>query len=146
MVLDHMILEYNLGAKFHRSTVSQEFRIGAISRGDERLSHRGRCDSLCYCNSLGLNLKKKSGIPSSSMWGSERALTLESGMGMCRGHDPLFSGHSALLSLPIYHQCAAHVPPSIFNFWIPPPIFSLVVAKILALWTQFFSKISFPKP
>ena len=40
------------------------------------------------------------------------ALTLESGMGMCRGHDPLFSGQSALPSLPIYHQCAAHVPPS----------------------------------
>ena len=43
------------------------------------------------------------------------ALTLESGTGMCRGHGPLFSGQSALLSLPIYHQCAAHVSP-IFNF------------------------------
>ena len=29
---------------------------------------------------------------------------------MCRGHDPLFSGQSTLPSLPIYHQCAAHVP------------------------------------
>ena len=39
-------------------------------------------------------------------------LTLESGMGMCHGHDPFFfSGQSALLSLPIYHQCTAHVPP-----------------------------------
>ena len=30
---------------------------------------------------------------------------------MCRGHDPLFSGQSALLSLPIYHHCAALMPP-----------------------------------
>ena len=34
---------------------------------------------------------------------------------MCRGHDPLFSGKSALPSLPIYHQCATHVPPLIFQ-------------------------------
>ena len=38
--------------------------------------------------------------------GGGGALTLESGTGMCRGHDPLFSGQSALPSLPIYHQCA----------------------------------------
>ena len=44
------------------------------------------------------------------------ALTLESGTVMCRGHDPLFSGQLALLSLPIYHQCATHVP-LILNFW-----------------------------
>ena len=31
-------------------------------------------------------------------WG---ALTLERGMGMCRGHDPLFSEQSPLPSLPI---------------------------------------------
>ena len=43
------------------------------------------------------------------------ALTLERDMGMCRGHDPLFSGQSPLLSLPIYRQCAALVPP-VFNF------------------------------
>ena len=30
---------------------------------------------------------------------------------MCRGHDPLFWGHPALLSLPIYHHCAALMPP-----------------------------------
>ena len=30
---------------------------------------------------------------------------------MCRGHDPLFSGQSALPSLPIYHHCAALMPP-----------------------------------
>ena len=39
------------------------------------------------------------------------ALTLESGTGICRGHDPLFSGQSAPHILPIYHQCAAHVSP-----------------------------------
>ena len=43
------------------------------------------------------------------------ALTYKGGMGMCRGHDPLFSGQSALLSLPIYHHCAALMPP-IFKF------------------------------
>ena len=37
------------------------------------------------------------------------ALTLERGMGMCRGHDPLFSDHSPLPSLPIYCQRAALV-------------------------------------
>ena len=42
-------------------------------------------------------------------------LTLERGMGMCRGHDPLFSGHSPLPSPQIYRQCAALVPP-VFNF------------------------------
>ena len=36
---------------------------------------------------------------------------LERGIGMCRGHDPLFSGHPALLSLPMYHHCAALMPP-----------------------------------
>ena len=39
------------------------------------------------------------------------ALTLERGMGMCRGHDHLFSGWSPLSSPPIYPQCAALVPP-----------------------------------
>ena len=43
------------------------------------------------------------------------ALTLERGMGMCCGHDPLFSGQSPLPSLPIYRQCAALVTP-VFNF------------------------------
>ena len=49
------------------------------------------------------------------------ALTLERGMGMCCGHDPLFSGQSPLPSLPIYRQCAALVTPGRFqlleNFW-----------------------------
>ena len=44
-------------------------------------------------------------------WLGGGALSLESGTGMCQSHDPLFSGQSALRSLPIYHQYAAHVPP-----------------------------------
>ena len=43
------------------------------------------------------------------------ALTLERGMGMCRGHDPLFSDQSPLPSLPIYCQCTTLVP-LVFNF------------------------------
>ena len=55
------------------------------------------------------------------------ALPLEGRMGMCRGHDPLFSGQSALPSLPIYHQCTVHVPPfSIFRKFC---IFSLVLGQ-----------------
>ena len=52
-------------------------------------------------------------ISSSSPGGG--ALTFERGIWMCRGHDSLFSGQSPLPSLPIYHQCAALVPP-VFNF------------------------------
>ena len=53
MVPDHMIQDNHLGATFHRSTVSQpkisrELRIGNIGKGNERLSHRGRWDSLSY--------------------------------------------------------------------------------------------------
>ena len=36
---------------------------------------------------------------------------LERGYGDVPGHDPLFSGHPALLTLPIYHHCAALMPP-----------------------------------
>ena len=61
--------------------------------------------------------------------GGGGALTLERGMGMCRGHDPLFSGQSPLPSPPIYPQCAALVPPVLENFCI----FNHVLAKILAL-------------
>ena len=42
-------------------------------------------------------------------------LTLKGDKGMCRRHDPLFSGQSALPSLPICHKCIALVPP-ICNF------------------------------
>ena len=62
--------------------------------------------------------------------------------GMCRGHDPLFSGQSALPrpSLPIYNQCAAHVPPPPHFQFLEKKncIFSLVLAKISALKTQIF--------
>ena len=47
--------------------------------------------------------------------GGGGALILERAMGMCRGHDPLFSGQSPHPSLPIYCQCAALVT-SVFNF------------------------------
>ena len=65
------------------------------------------------------------------------ALTLERGMGMCRGHDPLFSGQSPLPSPPIYRQCAALVP-SVLIFLENFCIFNHVLAKILALKTQIF--------
>ena len=62
------------------------------------------------------------------------ALILEKRYGMCQGHDPLFSGQWALPSLPIYHQCTAHVPP--FSFLEKFCIFSLFLAKITALKMQ----------
>ena len=48
-------------------------------------------------------------------WRGGGALTLERGMGMCRGHDSLFSGQSPPPSLPIYPQWATRVTP-VFNF------------------------------
>ena len=66
------------------------------------------------------------------------ALTLQSSTGMCCGHDPLFSGQSALPSPPINHQCAAHVPPSHFKFLKKFCIFSFALAKIWALKMQIF--------
>ena len=65
------------------------------------------------------------------------ALPLEGGMGMCRGHDLLFSGQSALPSLPIYHQCAVHVCPP-FQFLENFAFSALFWAKISALKTQNF--------
>ena len=56
------------------------------------------------------------GLGSSGGWVKPGgALTLERGMGMCRGHDPLFSDQSPLPSLPVYRQCAALVP-LVLNF------------------------------
>ena len=78
-----------------------------------------------------------------SMCAGEGVLTLESGTGMCRSHEPLFSGQSALPSLPIYHQCIVHVPPH-FQFLEKFCIFSLVLAKISALKVQIF-QIFVPK-
>ena len=54
-----------------------------------------------------------------------RALTLESCTGMCHGHDPLLSGPSALSSLPIYRQCAAHV-------MCPPPHFQVLENNVFS--------------
>ena len=48
-------------------------------------------------------------------------------MGMCRGHDPLFSCQLALLSLPICQQCAAHMPP--FSIIRKFCIFSFVLGQ-----------------
>ena len=70
-------------------------------------------------------------------------VTQKGGMGMCRSHDPLFSGQSALPSLPIYHHCAALVPPH-FQILERFSIFSLVLVKISTLKTQIF-KIFVPK-
>ena len=61
---------------------------------------------------------------------------------MCHGHDPLFSGQSALPRIPIYWHCAALVPP--FSNFRKISIFSLVLVKISALKTQIF-QIFVPK-
>ena len=53
-------------------------------------------------------------------------------LGMCRGHDPLFSGHSPLHSLPIYRQCAALVTP-VFIFLKNFAFSAIFLAKIQAL-------------
>ena len=64
-------------------------------------------------------------------------LALEGGNGMCRSHDPLFSGQWGHPSLPIYHQCAVHVgPPPIFNFLKKFAFSTLFLAKISALKMQ----------
>ena len=49
------------------------------------------------------------------VWPGGGTLPLEGGTGMCHSHDLLFSGQSALPSLPINHQFAAHASP-ILNF------------------------------
>ena len=55
---------------------------------------------------------------------------------MCHGHE-LFSGQSVLPSLPIFHQCATHVPP-IFKFYKTFAFSALFLAKISALKRQNF--------
>ena len=62
---------------------------------------------------------------------------------MCRGHDYPFSGQSALPSLPIYHQCAAHVPLH-FQFLDKFCIFSLFLWPKFQLSRRKFAKFSFP--
>ena len=72
------------------------------------------------------------------------ALTLEMGTGMCRGHDPLFSGQSPLPSLPIYRQCSAlETPFSIFRKFLHfQPCFGQNSSSL----DPFFSKFSLPRP
>ena len=72
------------------------------------------------------------------------ALTLERGMGMCRGHDSLFSGQAPLPSLPIYRQCAAlETPFSIFRKFLHfQPCFGQNSSSL----DPIFSKFSFPRP
>ena len=86
---------------------------------------------------------------------------MEGGTGMCCGHDPFFQAsqrfRSALPSLPIYHQCAAHVLPAPFQFLEKFCIFSLVFgqnfsshdAKCLNFLFQdpsFFKENPLPRP
>ena len=73
--------------------------------------------SLCGRYVLGFFPKVKfSELISWFKTGGGGTIALKGGEGMCHGHDPLFLGQSTLPSLPIYHQCAAHVaPPPIFN-------------------------------
>ena len=74
------------------------------------------------------------------------------GMGMCCGHDPLFSGHPALLSLPIYHHCAALMPPfSNFrkNFHFQPCFgqnFSCQDTNFCSLDPSFIKENPLPRP
>ena len=78
---------------------------------------------MIWCTSLPrIHLSQKLGLPAMLAQNifsalTPGALTLERGMGMCRGQYPFFSGQSVLPSLPIYPQCVAHVPPwfSIFR-------------------------------
>ena len=53
---------------------------------------------------------------------------------------PHFSGQSALPSLPIYHQCVAHVPPILIIFFL-----SFFNCKFQHSRCKF-SKFSFPRP
>ena len=70
---------------------------------------------------------------------------MESGTGMCDGHDPLFSGQSALPSYQFTINGRLMCPPPPFSiFWKKNCIFNLVLVKILALKMQIF-KIFVPK-
>ena len=73
-------------------------------------------------------------------WGG--ALALKSGTWMCHRHDPHFSGQSALPSLPIYHQCTAHIP-------LPFSIFKKICHFQPCFWLKFQlsrCKLLFPRP
>ena len=87
------------------------------------------------------------------------ALTLEGGTGMCRGHDPIFSGQSALLSLPIHPQCTIHMPrifhlkkKSAFSalFWPKFQLLQLLRHKFFQIFvpktSHFFKENPLPRP
>ena len=63
IVLDCMTQEHDLGATFHRSIVSQPkiSRESGIGWGAQRLSHNGRCDSLCFLPSINVAVKHELG-------------------------------------------------------------------------------------
>ena len=71
------------------------------------------------------------------------ALTLERGMGKCRGHDPHFLGQPPLPSPPIYCQCAALVPllSKSLTFQVKP-----VFSQNCSYLDPNFFKFSFPRP
>ena len=72
------------------------------------------------------------------------ALTLERGKGMCRSHDPLFSGQSPLPSPPNYRQCAALVPlSSMFRKFL---YFQPCFGQNFSSLDPNFSKFSFLRP
>ena len=73
------------------------------------------------------------------------ALPLEGGIGLCHGHDLLFSGHSALPSQPNFHQCSAHMP-RIFNSQKNFAFSALFLTKISALKMQNFHIFLLPTP
>ena len=64
------------------------------------------------------------------------APTFESGTRMCCSNNHLFSGHSTLPNLPIYHQHASHVLP--FAVLQKFSIFSLVFGQIFSSQDAIF--------
>ena len=74
------------------------------------------------------------------------ALTLERGMGICRGHDPLFSGQSSRRSLA--HQFTVNVPLScpLFSIFRKFLHFQPCFGQNSSSLDQNFSKFSFPRP
>ena len=84
--------------------------------------------------------------PRRSMKKARGALTLERGMGMCRGHDLLFSGQSPLLSLPIYLTVNAPLLCSLFSIFRKFLHFQPCFSQNFSSLDPNFSKFSFPRP
>ena len=72
------------------------------------------------------------------------ALTLERGMGMCRGHDPLFSGQSPLPSPPIYLNAPLLCP--LFSIFRKFLHFQPCFGQNSSSLDPNFSKFSFSRP